>query len=129
MSSATTRPCSGARGNPESRYPPAAIRASSPPRLSGWGTLGFESLGQSPQPRRLQQPLGARIEAFAALLDLLRDLLAQFDPELVERIDPHQHAVGEGAVLVEGDQRAEGGGVEVVGEDRRRGPVAGVGAR
>ena len=50
-----------------------------------------------------------RIEASSSApsRELPRDVLAELDPELVERVDPEQHRVGEGPVLVEGDQRAE----------------------
>ena len=45
--------------------------------------------------------------ASSASSSALRHLLAELDAELVERVDAEQGGVGEGAVLVEGDQRAE----------------------
>src|SRR4029078_10110684 len=58
----------------------------------------------------------------------LRDRLAELDSELVERIDPEQHGIGEGAVLIKGDERAERSRIEPIEEDRRARPVAGIGA-
>src|SRR3546814_8116290 len=76
-----------------------------------------------------QQRLGRSIELGAPLLDLFRDLLAQFVAELVEGIDAHQHGVGERAVLMKRDQRAERGRADFVEQDRRRGTVPRIGAR
>ena len=85
--------------------------------------------GASAEAGRLEQRFGARVEPRPARVDLVGDGLAQLDPELVERVDPHKHGVGERAVLVERDQRAERRGVDVVAQDRRRRPVARIGAR
>src|SRR3546814_17744399 len=70
-----------------------------------------------------QQRLGRRIERGAPLLDLFRDLLAQFDAELVEGLDAHQPGVGERAVLMKPDQRAERGRADFVEQDRRLRPA------
>ena len=40
-------------------------------------------------------------------VERLRHLLAELDAELVERVDAEQGGIGEGAVLVKGDQRAQ----------------------
>src|SRR3546814_2051624 len=53
----------------------------------------------------------------------------QLDPELVEGIDAEQHGIGEDAMLVESDQRAEAARADLVEQDGRRRPVAGVMAR
>ena len=50
--------------------------------------------------------------------------LAQLDPPLVEGVDPPDRALGEDAVLVEGDQRPERLRRQALGEDRVGGPVA-----
>src|SRR4029453_4636748 len=49
-------------------------------------------------------PPSRRVEARAPRLvvELARHFLAQLDPELVERVDPDQHRIGESAMLVEG---------------------------
>src|SRR6185503_7749555 len=46
--------------------------------------------------------------------------------KLVEGIDARQHGVGEGAMLVEGNERAERSRVEPVEKDRRARAIAGV---
>src|SRR3546814_9394535 len=51
------------------------------------------------------------------------------DPELVEGIDAKQHGIGENAMLVEGDQRAQAARGHLVEQDGRRGPVARIIAR
>ena len=54
--------------------------------------------------RQFDQRHGRGVEPLGTVgLDRLGDFLAQFHAELVERVDAHQHGVGEGAMLVEGD--------------------------
>src|SRR5579884_1597690 len=60
-----------------------------------------------------------------AFRELPRNLLAEFDPELVERIDAKQDGIGECPVLVEGDQSSERARIEAVEKDRRARPIAG----
>ena len=55
--------------------------------------------------------------------DLLREHLPELDAPLIEGVDPPDRALGEDAVLVEGDQRAERVRGEPLGEDHVRGPV------
>src|SRR5579875_4176061 len=55
--------------------------------------------------------------------DFLRELLAEFHAPLVERVDMPDRALGEYAVLVQRDQRAQGTRRQVFGEDGVRGPV------
>ena len=57
-------------------------------------------------------------------LDLLGQALAELDAPLVEAVDVPHRALGEGEVLVVGDQRAQCGGGDFLGEDRGRGSVA-----
>ena len=54
------------------------------------------------------------------LAKLARHLLAELDAELVERVDAEQDGIGEGAMLVEGDQRAEARGRAGRGGSSRR---------
>ncbi len=56
--------------------------------------------------------------------DRHRQLLAQLDSPLVEGVDSPDRALGEDAVLVEGDQGAQRLGGQPVGEDRVGGAVA-----
>src|SRR3954452_19446265 len=56
--------------------------------------------------------------------DRHRQGLAQLDPPLVEGVDAPDRALGEDAVLIEGDQGAERVRVEPLGEDRVGGTVA-----
>ena len=58
-----------------------------------------------------------------------RERLAEFAAEVVEGVDPVQHGLDEGAVLVERQQLAEPIGVELGHQDRRRCAVAGAHAR
>ncbi len=70
-----------------------------------------------------------RIEALRAVLRSTWRSLAEFHAELIEAVDLHENAVGEGAVLVESDERAQRRRREIVDQDRRAGPIAGIGAR
>ena len=54
----------------------------------------------------------------------LREHLAELDAPLVERVDAPDRALREDAVLVEGDERAEGVRRELLGEDDVRRAVA-----
>src|SRR6478672_5785351 len=56
--------------------------------------------------------------------DRHRQGLAQLDPPLVEGVDAPDRALGEDAVLVEGDQLAEGGGGQTVEQERVRRAVS-----
>src|SRR3546814_4317744 len=55
----------------------------------------------STQPRRLEQCLRACVEALATLGDVIRHLLAELDPELIERVDLPHHCIGKGAMRSE----------------------------
>ena len=57
--------------------------------------------------------------------DAHRELLAELDSPLIERVDVPDDALGEDGVLVEGDEHAEDVRSELLGHDRRRRPVAG----
>ena len=65
---------------------------------------------------------GSRLRLIRTIAQISRDFLAQFDPELVERINAQQHRIGEGPVLVESDQRPQRAGVEPFDQDRRARP-------
>ena len=71
---------------------------------------------------------GPRRAAFELAQHPRRQGLAELDAPLVEAVDPPEHALDEGLVLVEGDQRAERSGLEPVQQDEARGPVAREGA-
>ena len=68
------------------------------------------------------------MSSLAAFGELAGNLLAELDTKLVEGIDPHQHRIGEGAVLVESDQGAERVCVQPLRQHRRARPVAGIAA-
>ncbi len=54
------------------------------------------------------------------LLDLLRKDLAQLDTPLVERVDVPDSSLGEGHMLVVGDQCTESSGRDLLGKDGGR---------
>ena len=56
--------------------------------------------------------------------DALGEGFAEFDAPLVEGVDVPDHALGEDAHLVEGDEPAERGGSEFFGEEDIRGAVS-----
>lgn len=58
------------------------------------------------------------------LLDVLGQDLAQLDTPLVEGVDVPDGALGEGEVLVVGDQGTQGGGGDLLGEDGGGGTVS-----
>src|SRR3546814_7800835 len=80
--------------------------------------------GRSIAVRRLHQRLRRGVELDRPFGKTLRHFLAQLDPELVERIDAEQHGVGEDAMFIESDTRAEAARRDLVEQDRRRGTVA-----
>src|SRR5206468_10171217 len=81
-------------------------------------------------PRALDQSASRSVKAVAVgtLGKLAGDLLAKLDTELIERVDPEQHAVGECAMLVEGNQRPKRSRVEPVEQHGRAWTIAGIGA-
>src|SRR5206468_3225487 len=99
---------------------------------------------RAPRPTRRQSRTGRSRPLYSCSLDerpsgwievvlvgafgeLAGDRFAELDPELVEGVDPEQHGVGEGAMLIKGDQRAESARVEPVEQDRRARAIAGIG--
>lgn len=58
------------------------------------------------------------------LLDVFGQDLAQLDTPLVEGVDVPDGTLGEGEVLVVGDQGTQGGGGDLLGEDRGGGTVS-----
>jgi hypothetical protein len=61
------------------------------------------------QPCLGQQRRGAGVKFGLALVNGIGDLLAQFDAELVKRVDAQQDRIGKSAMFVERDQRAKAG--------------------
>src|SRR5581483_3896870 len=68
--------------------------------------------------------LGRRLELWD---DPAGERLAELDSPLIERVDVPDRPLREHLVLVQGDQAAEGPWVELVGQDRGGGPIAGEG--
>src|SRR5690606_11793247 len=75
------------------------------------------------------QRLRSGVERHRSLRQSLRHFLAQLDTELVEGIDAEQDSIGENAMLIESDQRAEAARADLIEQDGRRGPVARIVAR
>src|SRR3546814_15790153 len=69
--------------------------------------------------RSVHQRLRRGIECHRSFSETLCHFLAQLDPELVEGIDAEQHGIGEDAMLVESDQRAEAARADLVEQDGR----------
>src|SRR6476661_107564 len=98
---------------------------------SGSGSSASTRLLLAPLPVAANQRVGRAVVVQLRLLgglqlgdDLDGQDLAQLDPPLVKGVDPPDRSLGEDAVLVEGDQRAQGRWRQAVGEDRVRGTVA-----
>src|SRR3546814_5648921 len=93
----------------------------------------FQLYDNSAQGARNQHPGGwIKRPVFLAIehgLDRAGDLLAKLHAPLVEGVDLHQNGVGEGAVLVTGDQRAKRGWVQTVQQYGGGRPGAGKGDR
>src|ERR1700722_856858 len=111
----------------EARECPGPSRAgaatASPPRSSAAlrtapGVHGRQELEHR---RRGALPAGGILDGG---YQLRGELLAQFHPPLVERVDPPHHALGEYAVFVESDQPPERRRVEALEQNDRVGTAA-----
>ena len=88
-----------------SKIPSPAERARFLSRVLGYDRIS----GAQEIARERRRALMAEIngERAAQAVHHVGDFLAQLHPELVERVDPHQHRIGESTVFVERDQRAQ----------------------
>jgi hypothetical protein len=93
-------------------------------------TRRYGGNGRKLKPCCHNQCAGRRIETVRAIFgNAARNFLAQFDAELVERVDAEQDGIGEGAMFVKSNQRANGRRRDVIDQDCGRWPVAGIAAR
>lgn len=81
-------------------------------------------LKRTDQPTRTGIMFGTLARFVQLRLNLLCQTLAQLDAPLVEAVDIPDGALGEGHVLVVGDEGAEGAGGDFLREDGGRGSVA-----
>ena len=98
--------------------------APGPGRATGTVSRGATSCQRDQRVRRPVVRAGVHV-AGQVLVDPPRQLLAQLDAPLVERVDVPDRALHEHLVLVERDELAERPRIEPAIDDRRRRPVAG----
>src|SRR5690606_6690506 len=82
-------------------------------RVTGSPTLSARDTSRD------QQRQGAGIKRLIPVVDLAGDFLAQFYAKLVKRINPQQNRVHECAVLIEGNDGAQGQCIKIIRQKRR----------